>query len=228
MQKNSIIKTLIEKINTSILGMRIMAGVAFLSIILTNVACSNSRDKDTSIEDRYPVSYENELFSIRLPKGWIYSSQEWHGLEAFDNSIHIYDDDSPYWFYIVKTFYPFEGNLELATEKAKLARFISGDSVTLLREVKNRRIGGYPTNILYFANVVQDSILIQKQHVTYLEESKILMYINLNYFMKDTEIAEKSGDSVLATLKIKKVNNPLLDSVIFDRVVDSAYLSRKE
>lgn len=55
------------------------------------------------------MAYENELFSIKLPKGWVCDSSGWKGLDSLQNVVEIFNPNgSVVWFHFVKTFMPFK------------------------------------------------------------------------------------------------------------------------
>ena len=141
-------------------------------------------------------------------------------------------------FHFVKTFMPIQWkNIDEAKEMAKTMRAISGDSVEIIREVDSVEVGGYPSCILYFANYVNRDTLIQKQFVTYLQDSHIVMYFNEIFPIQDWDEAQEFGDAVISTIKLKKVINPLEDKETMKKaieegkenhVVDEKYLKRGE
>ena len=186
-------------------------------IIAGMVSCSNPTSKSTEHNDPFPVIYENDLFSINMPKGWICDSSGWKGLDSLQNSIDIYDPNgNVVWFHFVKTFMPFKWkNIDEAKEMAKVARVISGDNAELIEEKDSIEVGGYPTSILYFANYVDNDTIIQKQFVTYLHDSHIVIYFNENFYVQDWEDAQEIGDKIIGTIKLKKVENPLENDSIF-------------
>lgn len=186
-------------------------------IIAGMVSCSNPTSKSTEHNDPFPVIYENDLFSINMPKGWICDSSGWKGLDSLQNSIDIYDPNgNVVWFHFVKTFMPFKWkNIDEAKEMAKVARAISGDNAELIEEKDSIEVGGYPTSILYFANYVDNDTIIQKQFVTYLHDSHIVIYFNENFYVQDWEDAQEIGDKIIGTIKLKKVENPLENDSIF-------------
>ncbi len=186
-------------------------------IIAGMVSCSKPTSKSTEHNDPFPVIYENDLFSINMPKGWICDSSGWKGLDSLQNSIDIYDPNgNVVWFHFVKTFMPFKWkNIDEAKEMAKVARAISGDNAELIEEKDSIEVGGYPTSILYFANYVDNDTIIQKQFVTYLHDSHIVIYFNENFYVQDWEDAQEIGDKIIGTIKLKKVENPLENDSIF-------------
>lgn len=178
--------------------------------------------KKTESNDPLPVKYENELFSIKMPKGWVCDSSGWKGLDSLQNAVDIYDPNgNVVWFHFVKTFFPFEWkDINEAKEMAKAARAISGDNTELIHEVDSVEVGGYPASVLYFANYVNNDTIIQKQFVTYLQDSHIVMYFNENCYVQDLEDAEKLGDMIISTIKIKKVKNPLENDNVLKRSLE--------
>jgi hypothetical protein len=197
--------------------MRTNIKILLLMIIAGMVSCSKPTSKSTEHNDPFPVIYENDLFSINMPKGWICDSSGWKGLDSLQNSIDIYDPNgNVVWFHFVKTFMPFKWkNIDEAKEMAKVARAISGDNAELIEEKDSIEVGGYPTSILYFANYVDNDTIIQKQFVTYLHDSHIVIYFNENFYVQDWEDAQEIGDKIIGTIKLKKVENPLENDSIF-------------
>ena len=138
----------------------------------------------------------------------------------------------------MKTFMPLEWkNIDEAKSMAKTARAISGDDVELIREIDSIEVGGYPSCILYFANYVDRDTLIQKQFVTYLQDSHIVMYFNEFFPIQAWDEAQEFGDAVISTIKLKKVINPLEDKEAMkkaiekgmeEHVVDEKYMKRGE
>ena len=186
-----------------------------------------------------PVIYENELFSVEIPEGWVCDSSEWYGLDAQKNVVQIYHPYEKFVvFHFVKTLMPFQWeDIDGAKRMAKTVRAISGDSVELIREIDSIEVGGYPSCILYFANYVDRDTLIQKQFVTYLQDSHIVMYFNEIFSIQDWDEAQEFGDGVISTIKLKKVINPLEDKETMKKaieegmennVVDEKYMKRGE
>lgn len=108
---------------------------------------------------------------------------------------------------------------------AKTARALSTDSVELIGEIDNAEVGGYPANILFFAYYVNGDTLIQKQFVTYLQDSHIVAYFNEFFYFQDWVQAQKVGDSIIATVKLKKVVNPLEDEQFFKNALEKGILT---
>ncbi len=190
-------------------------------------------------DEQLLVSYENELFSIALPKQWNYDDSEWNGLSSLHNEIDIYNpDNDALWIHIVKTFMPFKWKgIDEAKEFAKTARAISGDDAELFYEMDSLEIGGYPTSILFFANYVDNDTIIQKQFVTYMEDSHILMYFNQIFPIKFWDIAQDYGDFLFSTIKLNRVENPLENKdILLDAIneamengdVDEKYIEQAE
>ena len=187
-------------------------GIVLLGVIIAGmVSCSKPPASSSTEENPFPEEYENELFSINLPKGWVCDSSGWKGLDAIQNEVEIFNPKgSAVWFHFVKTFMPFKWkNIDEAKEMAKAARVLSGDNAELIHEIDSVEVGGYPTSILFFANYVDNDTIIQKQFVTYLQDSHIVMYFNENFYAKDWEEAQETGDLIIGTIKLKKVENPL-------------------
>lgn len=202
--------------------MRAIGNMLIVMVIASMVSCAKTTPKKTESNDPLPVKYENELFSIKMPKGWVCDSSGWKGLDSLQNAVDIYDPNgNVVWFHFVKTFFPFEWkDINEAKEMAKAARAISGDNAELIHEVDSVEVGGYPASVLYFANYVNNDTIIQKQFVTYLQDSHIVMYFNENCYVQDLEDAEKLGDMIISTIKIKKVKNPLENDNILKRSLE--------
>lgn len=211
--------------------------IFFIVAVIGLSSCSRSVKKNSMPSG--PVIYENELFSVEIPEGWVCDSSEWYGLDAQKNVVKIYHPYKDFvGFHFVKTFMPFQWeNIDEAKEMAKMARAISGDSVELIREIDSIEVGGYPSCILYFANYVDRDTIIQKQFVTYLHDSHIMMYFNELFPVHAWDEAQEFGDGVISTIKLKKVINPLEDKETMKKaieegmennVVDEKYMKRGE
>ena len=62
---------------------------------------------------------------------------------------------------------------------------------------------------------MDNDTIIQKQFVTYLQDSHIVIYFNENFYVQDWEEAQELGDLIIGTIKLKRVDNPLEnDSVL--------------
>ena len=187
--------------------MKIFIKLFFFAVIISvgAISCSKSATKGSGNEESFPNKYENELFSINMPKGWTYNNSSWKGLDSMQNEVYIYDPNiNIVSFRCVKTFFPFCESIEMAT---KIAKYIEP-----IHEIHDAEVGGYPSTILYYANYVEDEIAIRKQFITYLEDSHIVIYFFENFFLSDWEEAEELGDKIINTIKIKKVENPLYNS----------------
>lgn len=193
-------------------------------LVMLIMSCGRTATKpNTSKNNPYPVKYENELFSVNMPRGWEYDDSGWNGLEDMNNSVELHSSNSPVWFHIVKTFMPFKWkDIGEATEMAIASRAFSGDNVELTNRIDSVEVGGYPASILYFSNYVDGDTIIQKQYVAYLEDSHITMYINENFLSGDWVTAEAMGDGIVKTIKLKKVKNPLEEEGKVNDVVQSA------
>ncbi len=211
--------------------------IFFIVAVIGLSSCTRSVKKNSM--PSVPVIYENELFSVEIPEGWVCDSSEWYGLDAQKNVVKIYHQYKDFVrFHFVKTFMPFQWeNIDEAKEMAKMARAISGDSVELIREIDSIEVGGYPSCILYFANYVDRDTIIQKQFVTYLHDSHIMMYFNELFPVHAWDEAQEFGDAVISTIKLKKVVNPLedkdamkkaIEEGIENNVVDEKYMKRGE
>ena len=193
-------------------------GIMLLGVIITGmVSCSRPSTSSWTNDNPFPERYENELFSIDLPKGWVCDASGWKGLDSLQNEVDIFNpNDSVVWFHFVKTFFPFQWkNIDEAKEMAKTARVLSGEDAYLIDEIDSVEVGGYPTSILYFANFIDNDTIIQKQFVTYLQDSHIVIYFNENFYVQDWDEAQQIGDKIIGTIRLKKVKNPLEnDSVL--------------
>ena len=150
------------------------------------------------------MAYENELFSINLPKGWVCDSSGWKGLDSLQNVVEIFNPNgSVVWFHFVKTFMPFKWkNIDEAKEMAKTARAISGDDMELIHEIDSVEVGGYPT---------------------YLQDSHIVIYFNENFYVQDWEEAQELGDLIIGTIKLKRVDNPLENDSVFKKSMEKGF-----
>lgn len=199
-------------------------GIMLLGLMVAGmVSCSKPAASRPTKDDPFPVVYENELFSVNLPKGWVCDSSGWIGLDSFKNVVEIFNPNgSIVWFHFVKTFMPFKWkNIDEAKEMAKTARAISGDDTELIQEIDSVEVGGYPASILYFANYVDNDTIIQKQFVTYLQDSHIVVYFNENFYVQDWEKAQEIGDLIIGTIKLKKVENPLENDSVFKKSMEN-------
>ena len=118
-------------------------------------------------------------------------------------------------------------NIDEAKEMAKTARAISGDDTELIHEIDSVEVGGYPTSILYFANYVDNDTIIQKQYVTYLEDSHIVIYFNENFNSRQMDEAQKYGDKIINSIKLKKVINPLEKDSVMKEAIQKAMDANK-
>ena len=108
----------------------------------------------------------------------------------------------------------------MAKELSKMGRALSDDDVELIQEIDSVEVGGYPACILYYANYVDNDTIIQKQFVTCMEDSHILIYFNENFHIQNWEVAQELGDSIIGTIELKKVVNPLDNDSIFKKVIE--------
>jgi hypothetical protein len=186
--------------------------LSLMTIVLL-VACNNGKVSSVEgvEEDSLPVKYENDLFSMSLPKGWVVDDSGWKGLDSMQNEMDFYNpQDDVVWFHFVKTYFPIQWkDIKEATEFAKTARLLSTDSVTLIDEMDSATIYGYPASVLMFANFVNNDTIIQKQFVTYIEKSHIVMYLNENFLYRNWDRGQMMGDWLLRNVVIKEVENPL-------------------
>ena len=165
--------------------------IPIIAIILA-ISCT-SRNLKANEAELFPVNYENELFSISMPGGWEYDDSKWMGPDSMQNEVDFYNpDDDTVWFHFVKAYYPLNlKDVNDAAEFAKAARTLSGDSVSLIQEYDSVTISGYPTKVLVYANYVDNDTIIQKQFVTYMKESNILVYFNENFLYKHWDAAQE-------------------------------------
>ena len=108
-----------------------MRTIGFLILGMTIVgmiSCTKPTARNTTNDDPFPITYENDLFSIDLPKGWVCDSSGWKGLDSLQNVVEIFDPNgNVVWFHFVKTFMPIKWkNIDEAKDMAKTARAISG------------------------------------------------------------------------------------------------------
>lgn len=181
--------------------------IPLIAIILA-LSCT-SRNQKASNANLYPVKYENELFSFSLPEGWKYDDSKWMGPDSMQYEVDFYNpDDGVVWFHFVKAYYPLNWeDINEAVEFAKSARTLSGDSVSLIQEYDNVTISSHPTKVLVYANYVDNDTIIQKQHVTYLKKSNILLYLNENFLYKDWDAAQEIGDELMKNVIIKTADD---------------------
>ena len=172
-----------RKIGIILLGM-VIAGMISCS---KPMAHSYARNDDDSL-----VTYENELFSVDIPNSWICDTSEWKGLDSLQNVVNIYiPNNNLVWFRFVKTFLNIWKSMDEAKQMAITARALaaqSGENVELIHEIDSVEVGGYPASILYFANYVDNDTIIQKQFVTYLQDSHIVVYFNESFYVQNWEI----------------------------------------
>ena len=207
--------------------------IAFISVL----SCARSAREPMEKEDPMPTKYENELFSVMVPYGWVCETSNWKGLDAMRNEVDIYDPNkSIVSFHFVKTFFPFKWkNMSEVKAFAKSARASSGEDVKLIDEIDSVEVGGYPACILLFENYTENDTIIQKQFVTYLQDSHIVVYFNEAFPVSFWEDAQEFGDAIISTIKLKKVKNPLDDKKVLEKAlevgmkrheVDDKYLDR--
>lgn len=184
--------------------------IPFLLVVLV-FSCTGKKKQQITDVDPFPVKYENELFAMSLPEGWIVDESGWQGLDSMNNEVDFYNPhNDAVFFHFVKTYFPFQWkNIAEATEFAKAARAISGDSVSLIDELDSVTISGYPAKILIFANFVGNDTIIQKQYVTYIQKTHTLLYLNENFLYHNWEKGQRLGDELMDNLIIKDVKNPI-------------------
>lgn len=196
--------------NIKALYVRRAAPIILFAFVLS---CSSKKENHGITEfDPYPVKYQNELFSICLPEGWMYDDSRWMGLDSMQNEVDFYNpDDKTVWLHFVKAYYPMPfKNIDEAVDFAKSARSLSKDDFSLINEVDNIIIDGIPTKILIYANYVGNDTIIQKQYVTYIRESHIVMYFNEDFFYENRDKGQTFGDELMENVVInKEIENPL-------------------
>ena len=209
-----------------------------IALLIGLYSCSSSSNNSSSVEEPSPIKYENELFSVLVPNGWMCDSTGWKGLDSMSNVVDFYDPSGILYLHFVKVFLNIKWkNIEEATEFAKTAKILSGDDSELLLQKDSLEVGGYPASILLYANYVDNDTIIQKQFVSYLEDSHIIMYFNVNFRPQDWETAEDLGNRIISTIKLKSVMNPLdnnstrekaIEDGIERKEIDEKYLKRGE
>ena len=185
-----------------------------LPILVTILAlsCTNKKQQQENIDvDPFLVKYENEVFAMLLPEGWVVDDSGWQGLDSMQNEVDFYNpNNDAVWFHFVKTYFPIQWkNIGEATEFAKAARAISTDNAQLIDEVDSVTISGYPSSVLMFANFVGSDTIIQKQYVTYIQENHTLLYFNENFFFRNWDEGQRIGDELMENLFIKEFVNPI-------------------
>ena len=197
-------------------------------VIIGMVSCSRpASNRFADNENPFPVTYENELFSVNMPNGWICDSSRWKGLDSLQNIVDIYNPNSNLvWLHFVKTFLPIKWkNIDEAKQMAIMAETLVLRTQKLIYEIDSIEVGGYPTSILYFANYMDNDTIIQKQFVTYLPESHIVIYFNENFSVQNWEEAEELGDLIIGTIRLKKVKNPLENDSVFRKSAEEGLKS---
>lgn len=193
-----------------------------LGVIMAGMfSCSNHKAGITTQTELPYATYENELFSINFPKDWICDSSGWKGLDSLQNEVDILDPDGGIMYiHIVKTLMPFKWkNIDEAKQMAMMAHTLHGPDSDLISEIDSVEVGGYPTSILFFANYLDNDTIIQKQFVTYLQDSHIVVYFNEVFHVWNWDEAQELGDAVIATIKLKKVENPLENDSLLRNVL---------
>ena len=186
--------------------------ISIVSLLLL-AACNNG--KVSSVEDvevdSFPVKYDNELFSMSLPKGWVVDDSGWKGLDSIQNEVYFYNpQDNVVWFHFVKSYFHIQWkDIKEATEFAKTARMLGTDSVTMIHEVDSVTICGYPASVLMYAIFENNDTIIQKQLVTYIQKSHTVMYLNEGFSYRNWERGQRMGDRLMRNVVIKEVENPL-------------------
>lgn len=195
----------------------------FVIAVIATVACSKPATKASAGGVPQTKVYENELFSIEIPNGWTCDTSNWEGLAGFKNVVDIYDPAGGVMsLHIVKTFMPaLWKDIYEAKDMAFSARMLSGDKVELIYEQDSIEVGGYPAYLLVYENSEKEDHFIQKQFVTFLQDSHIVVYFNeMFYVQDDIAKAQEIGDRLISTISLKKVVNPLLNDSVFREAAD--------
>lgn len=188
-----------------------MKNVIPILVAILVFSCTSKKQQQIVDVDPFPVKYENELFSMSLPEGWVVDDSRWQGLDSMQNEVDFYNpNNDAVWFHFVKTYFPIQfKNISEATDFAKAARSISSDNAQLIDEVDSATISGYPASVLMFANFVDNDTIIQKQFVTYIQKTHTLLYLNENFLYKNWDKGQKLGDELMTNIVIKDVKNPI-------------------
>lgn len=187
-----------------------------LSISIYSCAASNSYSEANSVPPFY--KYENELFSVSMPNRWICDDSRWNGLEAVENEVDFNYPGSLVAFHFVKAFMNIKWkDINEVTDMVLSLNSLNLDDAEVLGRIDSLEVGGYPATILYKAHYIDNDTIIQKQFVTYLEDSHVIMYFNENFNIKDWTEAQEIGDSIISTIELKKVINPLDDKETFQK-----------
>ena len=82
--------------------------IPYLLVVLV-FSCTGKKKQQITDVDPFPVKYENELFAISLPEGWIVDDSGWQGLDSMNNEVDFYNPhNDAVFFHFVKTFFPFQ------------------------------------------------------------------------------------------------------------------------
>ena len=175
-------------------------------VVILAFSCTSKKQQQIIDVDPFPIKYENEVFAMLLPEGWVVDDSGWQGLDSMQNEVDFYNpNNDAVWFHFVKTYFPIQWkNIGEATEFAKAARAMSTDNAQLIDEVDSVTISGYPSSVLMFANFVGNDTIIQKQFVTYIQENHTLLYFNENFFFRNWDEGQHIGDKLMQTLFIKE------------------------
>lgn len=60
--------------------MKTIVKMLILMMIVGFASCSKTKAKKTEQDNPFPVKYENDLFSVNMPKGWVCDSSCWGGI----------------------------------------------------------------------------------------------------------------------------------------------------
>ena len=189
--------------------------LAIIAVVCLLFGCGK-QEKKGGAENPFPVKYENEVFSVTMPKGWTYVDSLWCGLDKVSNEVDLYCPDGIVYLHCVKAFLPFkEGNIEAAKDMAKMGlymRIMSGEDAELVDEEDSVEVDGCPASISYIVSRVDNDTIVQKQYVTFVEESNMMFYFNEIFDIHDSEQAQRIGDKIIANIRFKRVANPLDDN----------------
>lgn len=214
----------IIKMNNNMIIMGINKVIPVVVFALLFVSCGNKNTTPGKESSR--VKYENEVFSISLPEGWVYNDSLWGGLLSMQNEVDFSNPKSDLvWLHCVKSFLPIKyKDIQEAKEMAKLGlamRSYSGENVELLAEEDSIIIAGdYPASILYIGCYADNDTIIQKQIITMTKTSHMLLYFNEIFNIKNMYEAMDIGDAIIGTLKIKEAENPLDDDEVLKKVAE--------
>lgn len=155
-----------------------------------------------------------------MPNRWICDDSRWNGLEAVENEVDFNYPGSLVAFHFVKAFMNIKWkDINEVTDMVLSLNSLNQDASKVIGRIDSVEVGGYPATILYKANYIDKDTIIQKQFITYLNDSHIIMYFNENFYIKDWTEAQEIGDSIISTIELKKVINPLDDEETLQKAV---------